>query len=311
MRRAFFFIFFGLVSCTVSAQIYNSIHSYKLETRLGLDNDFFVLSRISDRYYTFGADMSVAFIPSKNFLFSKLFDQKLSHFQSLGFHLKAYTPDAGEDNIRPYAGYLYLNYLLNYTFERSTLRLGVNLGVLGPASQAGKVQNWFHRLLDNTIYDWNNQIENEFAVNFTGEYVKELYQSRWVDSYTSIKASLGNINVNLWPRAMFRFGKFNPIQSSASTGTSILAAIDEREFFIEAGFGFPIIFYDATLQENFVIDVNNLDYEIINNLRISGQVGLNFNFSGFVLRFTYFYFSRELNIIEDHKYGRLLIAYRF
>lgn len=295
MKRAIFFIFLFLISCVISAQIHNSINSSKLEMRLGIDNDFFVLSRISDRYYTFGADLSVAFIPQKNFLFSNLFNHKLSHFQSLGLHLKAYTPDTEEDDIRPYAGYLYLNYLLNYTFKNSALRLGVNLGILGPASQAGKVQNWFHRLLDNTIYDWSNQIENEFAVNFTGEYIKQFYQSNWSDSYTSVKASLGNINVNLWPRAMFRFGKFNPVQFSASTGTSILAAKSESEFFLEAGFGFPIIFYDATLQESFVIDVNNLDYEIINNLRISGQVGLNFNFAGFVLRFTYYIFIKSLH----------------
>jgi len=76
---------------------------------------------------------------------------------------------------RPYAGWLYGRLELD-TVHRGDggaawqTKLGVELGMIGPASLAWKTQDWWHAVIDaRRPRGWSNQLSNEFAFNLTAQ----------------------------------------------------------------------------------------------------------------------------------------------
>ena len=75
---------------------------------------------------------------------------------------------------QPYAGVLYLDSTIYAKKERWVHAWQLRVGVVGPASQADNVQNWFHEVIgSDKPMGWDTQLPNELVLNvgYTGTYL--------------------------------------------------------------------------------------------------------------------------------------------
>lgn len=117
-----------------------------------------------------------------------------------------------QPNDRPYAGWLYGTIGLIADRDTTLDNLQLTLGMVGPASLAGKTQRLVHRTIGDTIpQGWDNQLKNEPGVVLS-------YEHKWrslaefspfglgADFTPSVGGSLGNIYTHAAASAMFRIG---------------------------------------------------------------------------------------------------------
>jgi len=212
------FILFSILFLSV---LFSSAQQRNYQNELGFqtDNDAY-LAQGSDRYYTNGL-----FIYFRHALQTDTADQKLFG-KTLGFEIgqKMYNPQsafipAAQYVDRPFAGYLYAGSSLQYLFKNeSALKLGVQLGVTGPASLAQQAQELVHRVVGfYTPEGWQYQIRNNIGINLLGNYDRLFFRSGWFDLAGNAVANLGTTFTGAGVGLTLRFGEFNPLYHSVST----------------------------------------------------------------------------------------------
>ena len=156
------------------------------EIRISTDNDVFPWYSRSDRYYTYGLFAALSY-KAKRRLGWRIFQNK-EVISEINYGLQAYTPGNFRNNSnptsfdRPFAGWHYLGYGRRINSENQSIYIGGNIGVLGPASGAGRLQNWFHkRIGDEYVSGWSNQVNNQLGVNLLANLIQTLWKSRFVD----------------------------------------------------------------------------------------------------------------------------------
>lgn len=171
-----------------------------------IENDFFSRWAKSDRDYTNGVRLGWLSAPTSmpDWLVSAtsvptIFGERAADSVvrrwgvSIGQNL--YTPSNTSvrgliANDRPYAGWLYLGFALQYTslvgdtpVRLDTLQL--DLGVVGPAAGGRFVQNNIHTLIGaDKARGWRNQLRNEPTVNLT-------FERRWRVGRLDLSLPLG------------------------------------------------------------------------------------------------------------------------
>ncbi|WP_271784763.1 lipid A-modifier LpxR family protein [Aquimarina algiphila] len=294
----------------------SSKDAFKYEIELGTDNDFLVISTASDKYYTYGINASFRWRVDKPNFLSKILPNKTGYFESIGFNIEGYTPDyqsSNNETERPYAGWSYFEFQSTYGFKNSFLRLGIDMGILGPDSQAGALQNWFHEHIssDRVLDGWKNQIDNQLGVNLRGLLAVSFYHNKIFDLYGSADISLGNVFTYINPGINFRFGKFNNLSNSAAYQNTILANKSNKEFFLDGGIAIKISAFNATIQGNKIDEFNFIDSKIINNIYFNGQVGVYYASSRSTFGAKYFFSSGELNDNDNQRYAMLTYSFKF
>lgn len=290
---------------------------YRHQIELGTDNDFFIVYTSTDRYYTYGVNGTYRWRPKKENFIGRLFPEKNGYYQSIGLNMEAYTPSYAGGNEhtdpmeRPYAGWSYAELQATYAFEKSFLRLGLDLGVMGPDSQAGAFQNWFHALSGDSQLDWSNQVGNLFGFNLRGRYAREIYGTRHFDIYGSADTSLGNIFTYIDPSIHFRVGRFNPVQRSVAAHNEILAGREDREFFFELSGGIRISGINATVQGDIFEGERLFSQDEIENRVYHAHMALFYTGRRFSYSLKYVYSSGEITENRGHRYAMLTAAYRF
>ncbi len=163
-------------------------------------------------------------------------------------------------NDRPYAGWTYLGFGFNTRSARLLDSYEVNLGVVGPWSQAKEIQDFVHRVRRiGLFHGWNNQLSNEFGAQlvFERKYRTEFLQhpdarnGLGFDVIPHFGASLGNVatyaNVGFELRTGWGFpddfgtspirpagdnsaprANDTAIQFSRPLGAHVFASVDER-----------------------------------------------------------------------------------
>ena len=305
-----------LLSSVVTYSQEKNTDTFKHEIELGTDNDFLVVSTSSDKYYTYGVNASFRWRRDKPNFISKLFSNKTGYFESLGFNMEAYTPDyqsSRNETKRPYAGWSYFEFQSTYGFKNSFLCLGMDIGILGPDSQAGALQNWFHGHVtgDKVLDGWKHQINNQLGVNIRGLYAISLHQNKIIDIYGSTDMSLGNVFTYIKPGINFRLGKFNKLSSSAVYQNAILANTTNRELFLDGGVAVKMSAFNATIQGNKIDELNFINSDAINNLFFNAQLGLYYASDRWVFGGKYFFSSGELNDNDNQRYAMLTFSYKF
>ena len=97
---------------------------------------------------------------------------------------------------RPYAGWLYATAGIAGVKDDRLNSLELSVGVVGPASGAGEVQDWFHGLIGaDDPQGWDFQLENELALMAT-------YQRQW----NARNRDLGPFEIGFSPHAGFAVG---------------------------------------------------------------------------------------------------------
>lgn len=293
--------------------------TYNNEIELVTDNDFFVIYNTSDRNYTYGISGRFRWKAHEKNRLGKLFLNKQGHSFIAGFNIEAYTPNYLDDGTkddeiieRPYAGWSYGEFQTNYIFDKSFFRFGLEMGVLGEASQVGTIQNYFHEHISkDEPVDWSDQIPNQFGLNFTGTFAHEIYSVAFLDTYASVDGSLGNIHTFVWPKINFRLGKLNKINASVSTENGLFSNNEHAEWFLDLGVGYKISFYNATIQGN--IFNNNLTKPEtqINHYTFTSHAGVHYSYKRFAATFSMHFNNGEFDRTKNHSFGSLKILYRF
>jgi len=163
----------------------------KADISLMFDNDTFAKT---DRYYTHGTKLSYQYN-----------DINYSLIQLIYTPHNATVFDTSEHD-RPYCGWLYFN-LTKITQNNNDYRSwGLDIGTVGPNSYANETQTLVHKLINNRLPCWNNEIKNELGINILYNRKYKIYKNRWFDFIPSYNASIGNIHTYINIATSLRFG---------------------------------------------------------------------------------------------------------
>lgn len=235
------------------------------------DNDSYI-SLFNDGYYTNGLTFFYKFIPKSQ---DTSFPKKIIEY-NLG--IKMYTPRKGTaplitDQDRPFAGYLYGKAFINYFYKNeSFLKIGLSIGIVGPSSGGGDIQNSFHKLLGMyKIKGWEYQIQDLLALNAHFQFSKKIFRicSERIDLHAITEANLGTVETNGSIGFVNRLSMFpaNKIYNSGIYGSLIDSKALKRSQRISEFFLFvkPMIhyrIYDATIQGSMFNDKSPVTYGI-------------------------------------------------
>lgn len=293
----------------------------KYEIQIKTDNDFFVPIVSTDQYYTYGQkffyrrrmDYTNGLFLNLDKLFKSYGSIKIIEFE-LG--QEAYTPGNFQNNDlnqydRPFAGWLYIGSSISAVTNYKIIKIGVEVGVIGPASYAGKVQNFFHEQIshDAALEGWRYQIDNNVALNFKAEYYKPIIQKKYVDLTFENKLALGSQALYYQGGGRIRVGKFNPISSSITYNTTTSGKKFKTEFFIDFSSNIKFIGYNATLQQSENSNVYYLNKEV-NNLLPVYSTSINLNTQHVGANLSFYFQGGDLISLNPHRYGSVNLFFR-
>lgn len=324
INKCFPIIMFCLFIGTAQGQS-QSTSRWTNELTFSSANDAFVIWQNSDRFYSFGLGLNLKFKTEKLLGLQGLFSQKCDYFFEAGIRMEGYTPtdkrvsqlEIEEHRIsfdRPYAGLLFGKFSTTYAFDRSYLKGGLLVGVVGPSSLAGIFQDWFHHNITNDpkFDEWRYQVPNQLIFNVDFTYTHDFLPARkWFDIYGSMNARLGNLYIDASPTLGLRLGKFNKLTQSLGMENSILSNPGDWELFLQSTIGGSLNIFDATAQGNLF----RQDFQFaVNDLKtINAQTtqSLYFSLRRFSLGIEHYFVFGKVVPNERHVYARIVFKYRF
>ncbi len=138
-----------------------------------------------------------------------------------------YTPsdrDATElvEDERPYAGWLYMGTFFHARLGDQLKTIGLNVGLVGPASLGEESQDLIHDIRDiEKFKGWDNQLDNELGLQLVFEKKDKLFKQTQNDfGYDFIShygASVGNVATYVNFGGEFRLGWHVPDDFGTST----------------------------------------------------------------------------------------------
>jgi lipid A 3-O-deacylase len=285
------------------------------------DNDSY-LGQGSDRYYTNGiyfyyrqALKTGDGSNLQNKVLGIELGQKMFNAQS------GYVRDANDVD-RPFAAYSYLGTTLNLLYKNeSTLKLGAQLGLVGPAAGGEPVQKLIHNTFGfYTLNGWQYQIKNDVELNLSAEYNKLLARASWVDLSLASYANLGTGFTGAGAGPLIRLGNFNQLFNSVSTQSTVSATeqtglLHKHEIFFYYKPQANAVVYDATIQGGLFSNNNSNSQEITkpkNSFVFSQQVGVAFSTSRFTFDVAAIFHTREVKTMhQSHQWAAVTGVYRF
>ncbi|WP_410503382.1 lipid A-modifier LpxR family protein [Leeuwenhoekiella sp. MAR_2009_132] len=292
-------------------------NGYKYELTIGHDNDFTVFGTRTDWHYTYGIHLDIAWLPEKETVLSRLFTSKEGYMQRAGLHIQAYTPDYSITrqlvNIRqPYAGWGYADFEATYAFKQSFFKLKLDLGILGPAVQAGEIQNFIHQYVsyDILVNQWDDQIPNKLGVNLNTSYASEVFNTKWVGIYGKVDASVGTIFTFVEPALHLRLGKFETVSKTNSQRNTLFAK-GSQEFFFEGSLAAKYSIYNATIEDADANGTVLVPDSLVNHFYINASLGAFISLKRYSLGLKWNYTDGEIKGNKPHRYLVLKGSFRF
>lgn len=317
-----FILFSFLVFLFGTVDVFAQSHSTEFGAET--DNDSYLL-RGSDRYYTDGT-----FIYYRHALKIQSADSTSLANKVLGFETgqKIFNPQSGfvpgPDYVdRPFAAYLYIGGTLNLLYKNeSNLKLGAQLGVVGPAALGEQVQKFIHQTFGfYAVGGWQYQIKNNVEINLSAEYNKLIARTSGLDVSFSGYANLGNGFTGAGAGPLVRIGLFNQLFHSVSTQSTAIrnesvAPLHAQEIFFYYKPQFNYVAYDATIQGGLFEkhnDPNSMEIVLDKEPFIfSQQFGIAFTTKRFVVDATAIYHTKDVKeMVHKHQWGSITALYRF
>ncbi len=319
MKFKLFFLVIGLFS---TINVFAQTHSTEIGAET--DNDSYLLQG-SDRYYTDGI-----FLYYRHALTVK-HNSNLEN-EVLGFEMgqKIFNPQSGSifyNGVdqpglidRPFAAYLYVGSTLNFLYsDESNLKIGAQLGTVGPNAFGKQVQDFVH---DNFGFyhpsGWEYQVNNDFEINLSAEYNRLLARATWADISLASYLNLGNGFSGAGVGPLLRLGSFNQLFNSVSTQSTtssreIAGLLHTHELFFYYKPQANYVAYDATIQGG-LFD-NHSGLEITKDKEpfiFSQQFGVAFTTNRFVFDIAaIFHTLDDKEMIQSHQWGAVTGLYRF
>lgn len=142
-------------------------------------------------------------------------------YYSVALGQNMYTPSDIEttDIIRtdrPYAGWLYLEFGVTAETDDGYEVVKLDIGMVGPASLAGRTQRWWHGVIDSPIpQGWQHQLPNEPGLN--------LYYTRGIRIAPWELGEKGGLALDVTPHWGFALGN---VHTYAAGGITFRAGTD-------------------------------------------------------------------------------------
>ncbi|HEY9195428.1 MAG TPA: lipid A deacylase LpxR family protein, partial [Mucilaginibacter sp.] len=223
---------------------------------------------------------------------------------------------------RPFAAYTYAGATLNLLYKNeSNLKLGAQLGLVGPAAGGEPVQKLIHNTFGfYTLNGWQYQIRNDVELNLSAEYNKLLARASWADVSLAGYANLGTGFTGAGIGPLFRFGNFNQLFNSISTQSTAAAApqnglLHKQEFFFYYKPQINAVVYDASIQGGLFSSKDPNSLEITKTKKpvvFSNQLGVGLSFSRFTFDVAAIFHTREVEeMVHSHQWASITGVYRF
>lgn len=309
----FCFVLILVVAASASAQ------TFRNQIGLQSDNDAY-LTKGSDKYYTNGFFLYFRHaleVKENSALQNKVLGieagQKIFNAQSGSIPAALYVD-------RPIAGYLYAGATLNLLYKNeSNLKLGAQVGIVGPSSLANEAQNFIHDTFDlYPITGWEYQIKNAAVVNLSAEYNKLLARASWIDMTASTYANLGTGFTGAGVGPMIRLGNFNQLFNSESTQSTVsakpIAKLHNHELFFYYKPLFNVVAYDVTIQGGLGATHNDPN-EVVGKIKpliFSQEFGISYTGNRWTINLAALTRGKESKLMfASHQWGSVKILYRF
>lgn len=135
----------------------------------------------------------------------------------------AYTPGHKQLSVpqpddRPYAGYAYAGWKANYVRSQNIQdTFGIQLGIVGPHSYAGRVQKEFHKLIGQKVpKGWGTQLHDEPQLMAIAERKFRFPVNKYIDFIDTIGANLGTPFTQAYAGPLLRVGYNLPLSFNSS-----------------------------------------------------------------------------------------------
>ena len=302
----------------------NRLHAQQHSREAGFqsDNDSY-LGKGSDKYYTNGTFLyyrqALPVATANTSLANKVlgFEAGQKMFNPQG----AVIPSAFYLD-RPFAGYLYVGSTLNFLYKNeSSLKLGAQIGITGPAAAGKETQQLIHRIFN--LYQpqgWRYQIHNDAEVNLSGSYTRKLIRLGPVDAAGYAYANLGNGFTGAGIGPMLRAGLLNQLFNSVSTQSTAVnnAAVQPLHKSELFAYYKPVVnytAYDATVQGSLFRSHPANDNEYTSTPErfvFSQQVGVAYAGPRWVFDVAAVYHTKDVtSMVKKHQWGTVTALYRF
>ncbi len=297
--------------------------THSSEAGLTTENDSY-LGKGSDRYYTNGI-----FLYYRHALPVTITDSTRLQNKVLGFEAgqKMFNPQAA--NVpsaayidRPFAAYLYIGSTLNLLYkDESSLKLGAQVGVVGPDALGKETQDLIHKTFGFYHPDgWRYQIRNDAELNLSAAYNRLLLRVSAVDLSLASYANLGNGFTGAGLGPVIRLGLFNQLFNSVTTQSTAIqrgnsAPLHRYELFAYFKPMLNYVAYDATVQGSlFRTHPAGPDEITLNPERFvySQQWGIAYAGKRLVLDAAAVYHTKDVKeMFRKHQWGSVTVLYRF
>ncbi len=191
------------------ADFQKAISEGKTTHVVDIDNDSMLLRR-DDRFYTAGmryTHQSSLGAPGQSIHYGWRLGQDLYTASSTQL-----VPAEISPHDHPYAGWLYGGFFKETLHaDGSRLKLGVDLGCLGPCAGGEWTQIHLHRLLQQKLpRGWGSQVKNEAGLIVYGDVAWPRWAPvAWIDLIPSVQGRFGNIATDVMGGVTLRFGTLN------------------------------------------------------------------------------------------------------
>lgn len=201
----------------VTAEFRQALEQGKASTLAEIDNDSLLLKR-DDRFYTSGMGITRQYALRKDGD-AVLFGWRIGQEQYTASDIKL-PPELVMAPDHPYAGWLYAGMFKDtQRSDGSRLKLGLDLGCIGPCAGGEWVQRNLHRVINQPQpQGWSKQVRNEFgAVLYADAAPVRWTPLAYLDVTPNLHARFGNIFTDAGAGLTLRAGQLSalPNQSSA------------------------------------------------------------------------------------------------
>lgn len=285
--------------------------------RIIFDNDIW---NNTDYYYTNGVAIELITPLANNSPINKiLLGVKSPVIEFVGFSIQQnmYTPinpDVSEilNNDRPFSAFLTIGHFREtYNFEKKLrIKSTLDIGVLGPASLGGTIQNSIHT---EEPVGWQNQIQNSFVISYSSEIEKSILQTQNFELNIKGNASVGSLFNKAGGGLWLRVGRFIPVYKGPIRLIGEPGKNNPLQFWFFAKGNTDFVLYDATLQGGlfnndnpYIISSNKL-----NRFIFQASAGFAIYTGSFGIELENFYLSPEFKGGRSFGWGRIKLIAAF
>lgn len=305
--KLFFIFYFSFIGVICASEL---IPYKKNHITLLSDNDAYFEPTNYDRYYTAGHNLSYTskeyiYSPLSNIaLLSRLFDDEYVSAFGISFGQEIYTPQSRyavppPKNDAPYAGYIYLDAMIQNRTYNFLEQLELNTGLVGEDALGKEAQDYIHNLIGLYHFaGWDYQIKNEFILNL---YYKAIYRFDVLENIIDFLPygiiALGNARTHAEFGMRMRIGyglngDFG-IQKATTNRIGTTSLNDCFRFYILGGISERFVGRNIFIQGNTIggfkteLDINRLVYE--------AELGAIVAYKGISLSYIYSYKQKEFS----------------